>query len=158
MSREQPAVQDILPELGIHQNSGKSQYHKATQSSRFNSYHFITIYSWSGHQQAAPKHPLNIFLHYYSFLSLTRPGFKKTLHLCNFSENLAAAYTFSLLPGIWQILSKVSLSTVTAAYLRGASIADGISHHPAFFSPVCPCTSSSFIPDTMAEEQGCLNK
>lgn len=83
---------------------------------------------------------------------------KNPLHLHNFSQNLVAAYTSSLLPWIWQILNKVSLSTVTAAYPRGASIADGIFHLPALFSPVCPCTYSFFIQNSMAEKQSYLKK
>lgn len=74
-------------ELGIHQSSGGSWHHKATQGCEFNSYWFIAIYSWSRHQGAVPKHPLIVILYYYNFLNLqkrTRAGFTKSLHLCNY--------------------------------------------------------------------------
>ena len=61
------------------------------------------------------------------------------------TQNLVAAYRFSLLPGIWWILNKVLLSPASSAHPKGASVADGVSRYPAVYSPVCPCTSSSFI-------------
>ena len=83
--------------------------------------------------------------------------FKKSFIYATFSHNLGAAHTFFfLLPRIWQIWNKVLLSTVTAAYPRGASIADGMPHYPALFSPVCPCTSSSFMQNSVAEKQSYL--
>lgn len=74
------------------------------------------------------------------------------------AHNLVAVSMLSLLTGIWWIWSKVLLSTLTAAYPRGASLADGTSHYPALFSPVCPCTSSSIIEHSVAEKQSYLKK
>lgn len=125
-------------ELGAHHSSGKSwlvsQGYPKLKLCQFSFYP-----SWSGHLWAVPKHPLNIYLYHYSFPNSqrrTRAGFKQSLNLCNFLHNIVAAYTFSVLPGILQILNKVLLSPVTVAYPRGASTADGMCHYPALFSPV----------------------